>query len=185
MEDSLHQDAIETQNNADLLISEKEIMSSINIVARDIKAVIGDEVPVLLCVMKGGLMFTAELMKRIQSPLELDYLHVDRYRNQTQGSSIHWRKEPDIDLQGRLVLLVDDIFDEGYTLQELIAYCSAKGASKVLSAVLLKKALAKKHTEIEPDFIGLTISDRYVFGWGMDYRSYWRNLTDIYAVSKS
>lgn len=184
MEDLLHQDAVDTRNKADLLISEKEIKSSINNVARNIKAVIGDEVPVLLCVMKGGLMFTAELMKRIQSPLELDYLHVDRYRNQTQGSSIHWRKEPDIDLNGRLVLLVDDIFDEGYTMQELIAYCSANGASKVLSTVLLKKALAKKHTDFEPNFVGLETVDRYVFGWGMDYKGYWRNLSDVYAVSE-
>lgn len=184
MEDLLLQDVIKTRDKADLLISEKDINSAIDRVAANIKAVIGDEVPIFLCVMKGGLTFTAELMKRIQSPLELDYVHVDRYRNRTQGSSIHWYKEPDTDLKGRLVLLVDDIFDEGYTLQELIAYCKAKGASKILSAVLLKKTLAKKYIDTEPDFVGLEISDRYVFGLGMDYKGFWRNLSDIYAAGK-
>ena len=185
MQDTLFQDAIITRNNADLLITETDINNAIGRVAENIKTKIANEVPILLCVMKGGLIFTAELMKRIQSPLEVDYVHVDRYRNQTQSSSIHWYKKPDIDLKGRLVLLIDDIFDEGYTMQALIAYCEKKGASKVLSAVLLKKVLAKKYSDTEPDFVGLSITDRYVFGWGMDYKGYWRNLTNVYAVGKS
>ena len=185
MDDTLFKDALETVENADMLISKKEIENAIDQVVSSIKSSVGNEVPVLLCVMKGGLMFASELMQRIQLPVELDYIHVDRYRNKTQGSSIHWHKEPDISLNGRLVLLVDDIFDEGYTMQELIAYCKAKGASKVLSVVLLQKVLAKKHTEIKPDFVGLEITNRYVFGWGMDYKGYWRNLTDIFAVSET
>jgi len=184
MEDSLLKDVIKTREQADLLISEKDINKAIDQVAERLQATMGEEVPVFLCVMKGGLMFTSELMKRIQSPIELDYLHVDRYRNKTHGSAIHWHKEPDIDLTGRLVLLVDDIFDEGYTMQELIAYCKAKGARKVLSVVLLNKILAKNHLKIEPDFVGLTTTDRYVFGWGMDYKGYWRNLSSVYAVSE-
>ena len=185
MKDTLLQDAIITRDNADLLITETDINNAIDRVAENIKTKIGNEVPILLCVMKGGLIFTAELMKRIQSPLEVDYVHVDRYRNQTQGSSIHWHRKPDINLKGRLVLLIDDIFDEGYTMQELISYCKKKGASKVLSAVLLKKVLAKKYLDIEPNFVGLSTTDRYVFGWGMDYKGYWRNLANVYAVDKS
>ena len=184
MQGLLLEDAVEIREKADLLISEKDINTAIDLVAENIQAAIGSEVPIFLCVMKGGLMFTAELMKRIQSFLELDYVHVDSYRNKTQGAGIHWHKEPDIDIKGRLVLLIDDIFDEGYTLQELIAYCEVKGASKVLSAVLLKKTLAKKNTDIEPDFVGLKIADRYVFGWGMDCKGCWRNLSNVYAVRK-
>jgi len=185
MQDSLLKDAIKTREQADLLISEKDINKAVDQIAEKLQEVIGEEVPIFLCVMKGGLMFTSELMKRIQSPIELDYAHVDRYRNKTHGGAIHWHKEPDIGLNGRLVLLIDDIFDEGYTMQELMAYCKAKGASKVLSVVLLKKMLAKRHTEVEPDFVGLTATDRYVFGWGMDYKGYWRNLSSVYAVSNN
>ena len=183
MEESLLQEVIRVRNNADLLISENEIHRAIDQVADNIKNVVSEEVPIFLCVMKGGLPFTSELMKRIQIPLELDYVHVDRYRNKTQGSSIQWHKEPNIDIKNRLVVIVDDIFDQGYTMQELIAYCEAKGANKVMSAVLIKKVLAKKHTDNEPDFIGLTTEDRYLFGWGMDYKGHWRNLSNIYAVS--
>ena len=185
MQDTSLQDAVDVVEQADLLISKKEIEIAIDQVASEVKSIIGDEVPILLCVMKGGFMFAAELMKRIQLPLELDYVHVDRYRNQTRGSDLQWHKEPDINLQNRLVLLVDDIFDEGYTMQELIAYCAEKHVAKVLTVVLLKKSLAKKHTEIEPDIYGLACPDKYVFGWGMDYKGYWRNLTDVFAVVKS
>ena len=124
-------------------------------------------------------------MQRISSTMLLDYVHVDRYRNKTKGSSIHWHKEPDTPLDGRIVIIVDDILDEGYTLQELIAYCEAKGAKKVLSAVLLKKKLPKTPTCVKPDFIGLEVNDNYVFGWGMDYKGYLRNLSSIYAIAES
>ncbi len=178
------QDAIETQDQADILVFRNDIYHAIDLIAGNLKAEIADEVPVFLCVMKGGLMFTAELMKHLQTPLELDYVHVDRYRNTTRGDNLHWHKKPHTDLSNRLVVLIDDIFDEGYTLQELISYCKAEGAGKVLSVVLLKKILEKRHINIEPDFVGLEIEDRYVFGWGMDYKGFWRNLSDVYAVSK-
>ena len=184
MEDSLLLEVIKVRENADLIITESEIHRAIDQVAENIKAALHGEVPVFLCVMKGGLQFTSELMKRIQSPLELDYVHVDRYRNKTHGSSIHWHKEPSINLKNRLVVIIDDIFDEGYTMQELIAYCEAKEANKVISVVLLKKKLATKHTDYEADFIGLTTEDRYLFGWGMDYKGHWRNLSNIYAVNE-
>ncbi len=185
MSETLLREATETLEQADLIINEKTIYKAIDELVEKIKEYINDnEVPVLLCVMRGGLMFTSELMKRLQMPVELDYVHVDRYRDKTQGGSLHWHKEPDANLNERLVLLADDIFDEGYTMQELIAYCKAKGAREVKSVVLLKKSLAEKYIDIEPDFVGLECVDRYVFGWGMDYKGYWRNLSDVYAVSR-
>ena len=184
MKDDLLQEVIRIRDYADLIITENEVHCAIDQIGTNLNKVINETVPVFLCVMKGGLPFTSELMKRTQIPLELDYVHVDRYRDKTQGSSIHWHKEPSIDLTNRFVVLLDDIFDEGYTMQELIAYCIENGANKVMSAVLLKKILGNKCTDYEPDFVGLTIEDRYVFGWGMDYKGYWRNLTNVYAVSE-
>lgn len=186
MQENLNQqDIINVRENADVLISMVEVNRAIDVVAKDIEASFENEVPIMLCVMKGGLMFTSALMQRITSPMLLDYVHVDRYRNKIQGSSIHWHKEPDTSLKDRIVIIVDDILDEGYTLQELIAYCEAKGAKKVLSAVLLKKKLSNTPTNVTPDFIGLEVMDRYVFGWGMDYKGYLRNLSSIYAIADS
>ncbi len=186
MEENLSQkDIADVHKCADILITEQEINLAIDVVAKNIESCLENEVPIMLCVMKGGLMFTSALMQRIALPMQLDYVHVDRYRNQTQGSSIHWHKEPDTPLLDRTVIIVDDILDEGYTLQELVAYCKAKGAKKVLSAVLLKKKLSRTPTNVTPDFIGLEVTDRYVFGWGMDYKGYLRNLTSIYAITES
>lgn len=185
MEELSYKQISDVQQHADELISESEINQAIEKVASEIEAHTKNEVPIFLCVMKGGLMFTAALMQRIKSPLVLDYVHVDRYRNTTEGSSIHWHKEPDTNLDGRVVIIIDDILDEGYTLRELIAYCEAKGAAKVLSAVLLKKKLSNAPVNIIPDFIGMEVSDRYVFGWGMDYKGYLRNQSSIYAIAKS
>ncbi len=184
MENLSHQDIEQALARAEILITEKEINSAIDHVAEKIEAATQNQVPIYLCVMKGGAMFTSALMQRIKSPMILDYVHVDRYRNTTQGSSIHWHKEPDTSLEGRVVVIVDDILDEGYTLRELIAYCEAKGAKKVLSAVLLKKKLINKPTDTKADFVGLEVSDRYVFGWGMDYKGYLRNQSCIYAVAE-
>jgi len=185
MEELTYQDIVQVRDNADVLIAEDEIYQAIDRVAQDIESSLINEVPVMLCVMKGGLMFTSALMQRIASPMILDYVHVDRYRNKTQGSSIHWHKEPDTPLGDRTVIIVDDILDEGFTLQELVAYCQAKGAKRVLSAVLLKKKLSNTPTNVVPDFIGLEVTDRYVFGWGMDYKGYLRNLSSIYAISEN
>ncbi len=185
MEDLSRNKILQVRENADEVISEQNINQAIDKVANQIEKKINNEVPVFLCVMKGGLMFTAALMQRIKAPLVLDYVHVDRYRNKTQGSSIHWHKEPDTNLKGRLVIIIDDILDEGYTLQELIAYCHAKGAKNVLSAVLLKKKLANKPVDIEPDFQGMEVVDRYVFGWGMDYKGYLRNQSSIYVINET
>lgn len=182
MDELTHQEIVQVRENADILISEDEINKAIDRVAQEIESSLNNEVPIILCVMKGGLMFTAALMQRISSPMILDYIHVDRYRNKTQGSSIHWHKEPDTSLKDQTVIIVDDILDEGYTLQELFAYCQSKGAKKVVSAVLLKKKLSTTPTNIKPEFIGLEVTDRYVFGWGMDYKGYLRNLSSIYAV---
>ncbi len=184
MEDISHQEIKQVLANAEVLITEKEINVAIDSVAEDIKVATQNLVPIYLCVMKGGAMFTSALMQRIKTPMILDYIHVDRYRNKTSGSSIHWHKEPDTTLKDQVVVIVDDILDEGYTLRELIAYCEAKGAKKVLSAVLLEKKLKNKPTETTADFIGMEVSDRYVFGWGMDYKGYLRNQSCIYAISE-
>jgi hypoxanthine phosphoribosyltransferase len=84
---------------------------------------------------------------------------------------------------GRNVLIVDDILDEGITLQELIKYCEQEGVSSVHTAVLVNKLHDRKHLDTA-DYIGLTVEDRYVFGYGMDYKGYLRNVPGIYAVDE-
>lgn len=168
---------------ADLLYSAEEVASALDVLATEITAALGDKNPLLLCVMNGGVIVTGHLMTRLDFPLEQDYLHATRYRGATSGShTITWLHKPDISLEGRHVLLVDDILDEGYTLREISRWCQIQGAASVHVAVLADKQHDRRVEDVVCDFSALHLVDRYVFGFGMDYKEYWRNANGIYAV---
>lgn len=143
-----------------------------------------DSNPLCLCVMTGGIIPTGQLLPRLDFPLELDYIHLNRYRGDVRGDTIHWLRKPAAHaLEGRVILLIDDILDEGLTLSSAIAYCREQGARETYVAVLADKQRERGAGGLEKaDFTGLTIPNRYVFGYGLDYRSYWRNAPGVYAV---
>jgi hypoxanthine phosphoribosyltransferase len=133
--------------------------------------------------MNGGLLPTGLLLQRLPFPMKVDYLHATRYREKTVGSlELMWQRMPSESLSNRHVLIVDDILDEGHTLAEIIKYCQAQGPASLRSAVLAQK---DHDRGVRPplDYVGLRVPDRYVFGCGMDYKGYWRNLMGIYAVT--
>lgn len=134
---------------------------------------------VILCVMNGCLVFCAELMLRLDIPVRLDFVRISRYRESTTGGELEWRSRPETDLDGKRVLLLDDIFDEGYTLAAIAEFCRCEGATDILTAVLVEKLHDRKATAFRPDLVGLTCPDEYVFGFGMDYEGRWRNLPEI------
>lgn len=168
---------------ADELHSTNNVSAALDRMAVDITAQLKDSNPLVLCVMIGGLITTGQLLTRLTFPLQVDYIHATRYRGDTQGGQLQWRAAPSVPLQDRIVLLIDDIFDEGWTLEAIINSCKAAGAKEVHSAVLVEKNHDRK-AAIRPTFVGLQVEDRYVFGYGMDYKEYWRNLAGIYAVKK-
>ncbi|MBW6476866.1 MAG: hypoxanthine-guanine phosphoribosyltransferase, partial [Chromatiales bacterium] len=104
-----------------------------------------------------------------------------RYRGDTAGGDLQWRVAPRFEVTGRCVLIVDDILDEGLTLQAIIKWCWEQGANEVYSAVLVEKKHAR-NVGVDADFIGIEIPDRYVFGYGMDYKECLRNAPGIFAV---
>lgn len=120
---------------------------------------------------------------RLPFPLQVDYMHATRYRMETSGADLDWRVAPEAALTGREVLIIDDILDEGKTLAEIIKYCQKKGAANVYTAVLVDKLHDRKAVKgFKADFSGLEAADRFLFGYGMDYKGYWRNAPGIYAV---
>lgn len=178
-----HDHLMAVRANADLLYGEDEVARALDGMAAAIEQVVGDQDPLLLCVMNGGLVVSSELFTRLQCPVQLDYLHATRYQG-TQGSrDLKWISRPAGPLLGRTVLVVDDILDEGMTLAAILAYCREQQARAVYSAVLVEKRHTRKPGAVSADFVGLQIEDRYVFGYGMDYHGYWRNLKGIYAVN--
>jgi len=141
-----------------------------------------DTNPALLSKWTGAMIPATWLVQRLDFPLELDYVHATRYQGGTVGAELDWLVRPRAQLRGRCVLVVDDILDEGVTLAAIVEYCRAAGARAVYSCVLVQKRHERPRALHEADFTGLTVDDRYVFGCGMDYHGYLRNLPAIYAV---
>ncbi len=173
----------QVQKNARLLFSVNEVENAIDLMAENINACLANANPVLLCVMNGGIVVTGKLMTRLNFPLTIDAINVSRYGQQTSGSNLNWIQRPTGSLQNRNILIIDDILDEGITLQAIYQYCQEQGASQIYSAVLVEKQLAKVKP-IQADFIGLSVANHYIYGYGMDYKGYLRNAAGIYACAE-
>lgn len=137
----------------------------------------------LLGVMLGGMVPLVKISERLRGDFMIDYCHVSRYGGRTTGGELQWLRMPRADLGKMTVVVVDDIFDEGCTLDGIRRHCLAAGARRVLTAVLVRKRHTRAITAHGPDFVGLEVGDEYVFGCGMDYGERWRHLDAIYAVS--
>jgi len=142
------------------------------------------ENPLVLCVMKGGIVFTGHLLTRLSCTPELDYIHVTRYRNQTSGGELEWLVYPETPIAGRTVLILDDILDEGITLNAIVEYCHTQDAKEVITAVLLHKKHDRCKAGVSSDYVALEVEDRYVFGFGMDYKGQLRHINAIYAIGE-
>lgn len=138
--------------------------------------------PVVLGVMTGAIIPLGRLLPRLGFALEVDYIHATRYHGSTVGRDLVWLARPQTPLRGRTVLVVDDILDEGHTLAGIIQECRDEGAEAVYTAVLVDKPNPRRVEGLAADFTGLEVPDRYVFGAGMDYRGYLRNVDGIYAA---
>lgn len=168
---------------ADCLVDEARVYSAIRTMAHDITGRLQETNPLLLCVMNGGLILTGQLLPLLKFPVQAEYLHATRYRQETTGGILEWKLRPEVDMNGRTIIVVDDILDEGTTLCAIADYCKAHGAAEVLTAVLVDKQHDRKaRPDLKADFTGLTVEDRFLFGFGMDYKGYWRNAPGIYAV---
>ncbi|MCK5696850.1 MAG: hypoxanthine-guanine phosphoribosyltransferase [Gammaproteobacteria bacterium] len=166
---------------AECLITQEEMHSAVVTLAQNITAEIANTQPIVIGIMNGGMIPMGLLVPELDFPLQLDYVHATRYRDKIHGGDMRWLVEPQLSLQDRTILLVDDIHDEGITLESIKIYCEQKGAQKVYSAVLVNKIHNRKKGT-SADFIALDIPDRYVFGLGLDYKGLLRNAPGIFAV---
>ncbi len=185
--DNLISEELRTENILDkskLLISKDQLYLSFDNIAFDITLQLKDSNPIVICVMNGGLMFTSELLKRLRFPLQLDYVHASRYgENITPGATLNWKKHPSIDLLNRNIILVDDVLDGGVTFARIRDYCLEKGAKSVNTVVMVDKKVDRDPTGLKSaDFSCVSVGDEYIFGFGLDYKGYWRNLPGIYAL---
>ena len=175
-------EAIRVRETARQLVSPARVSLALDRMAAAASEALAHENPLVLPIMNGGAFTAVELCQRLNFPHELDFVHVTRYDGALAGGELSWRAWPERDMEGRTVLVVDDILDHGDTLRAICERLQKAGAGKVYVAVLAVKRLDQPRARPDVDFAGLEVEDAYVFGCGMDYKGYWRGLTGIYAA---
>lgn len=176
------QDPREFLVQSSLVASRDQVKAAVDRLAAEINDYYGDRPIVLLVVMTGAIVPGAWLAARLKMPLRMDFIHATRYAGQTQGGELDFRVPPRLNLQDQEVLIIDDIYDVGLTLELIERYCIARGARSVNSAVLVRKQHGRETAGELPRFIGMDVPDQYVFGCGMDVYEHWRHLEEIRAL---
>jgi hypoxanthine phosphoribosyltransferase len=173
--------ARELLQQARVVHSAEVVNAAVTRLAGEINRSLREANPLVICVMRGALVFAGQLLPQLDFPLQLDVMDATRYGEATRGAALSLRMMPAAQVAGRTVLLVDDILDEGVTLAALRAKLLELGALRVLTAVFAVKQ-TNRAKPLAADFFGVTVPDAYVFGFGMDVHGYWRNLPVIYAL---
>jgi len=175
--------AREIFHKAELIHSSQAVTDAVKRLAGEISAQLAEQQPLVLCVMSGATVFAGQLLPLLAFPLDFDYVQVSRYGDAIRGGQMMWKVPPPVNVKGRVVLVLDDILDEGITLAEIRASVLELGAAACFSAVFAEKETGRPKP-ICADFTGLRVPDRYVFGFGMDVHGAWRNLPAIYAMKE-
>lgn len=169
------------RRRAELVADAQTVTGAIDRLAVRVTLALQNANPLVLCIMNGGLIFCGRLLRRLHFPLEQAYVHVARYGQYTRGGLLDWLATPPQSVAGRNVLIVDDVLDDGDTLRAVCDWLASEGAAAVWTTVLVRKD-TPRNAALNIDFTGLVCPDRYLFGCGMDFRSYWRNLPAVYAL---
>jgi len=182
VEAEMEEELARVRATARRLVGPDEIELAVDRMAQEITEKLSMANPLVLGVMTGGLMPLGMLLRRLEFPLQVDYTHLTRYGLHTTGGELRWIKRPPQSVRGRTVLVVDDLLDHGITLQAIVEACTTLGAAEVLTAVLVTKQVVNRAGLARTDFSGLALPDAYLFGYGMDYKTWLRNAPGIYAV---
>ncbi len=183
--DKIKKEFLAVDKNAKQLYSQKELLDKLQIVAKQISKDYKNKNLICLCVLNGGIVTLGQLLPLITCPTLVDSIHLTRYNGKTTASkNIQWKSKPSINLNALDVLLVDDILDEGITLFELTQYCKAQKANSVKSMVLVNKTHNRKFKNIKADYVACNVPDEYVYGFGMDFKEFGRNKSEIVFTQK-
>lgn len=167
---------------ARLLIGAAEVEQAWQRLADGLQPLVHAADCILLGVMLGGMVSLVEIARRLDGNFLLDHCQLSRYRGALSGGELRWLSRPQQAMRGRVVVLVDDIFDQGHTLAALRRHCQEAGAERVLAAVLVRKRHDRPVIGPIPELVGLEVGDEFVFGCGMDHEERWRHLPDIHAL---
>jgi hypoxanthine phosphoribosyltransferase len=165
-----------------LLFSKDHIAEQVERLGRDITRDHPDSELVMVCILKGSFLFFADLVRAVQAPLVVDFMRVASYGSDTQTSGIvEVRKDLEIPIAGRDVVIVEDIIDSGHTLSTLYNLLLLRNPRSLRICTLIDKR-CRREVEIEADYAGITMDDGFIIGYGLDYDERYRNLADIFVV---
>jgi hypoxanthine phosphoribosyltransferase len=171
--------------NASVLIDTQTIQACIDKLAAKLTDEYQRKNPVCLVAMKGGVVFAGQLLTRLDFLLQVEYCHPTRYGMHTTGADMQWKTKPPESVSGRDVLILDDIYDEGHTLLSIAQECQQLGAKTVNVAVLISKKHNRKiPLPVNNIHCGFEVPDKFIFGFGLDYKGYFRNCNCVYALEK-
>ncbi len=177
-------EAKKLREKASVLFDQQAVAAAITNVAKKMNEALADKNPVLLCVMNGAVVFMGQLVTQLTFPLQIDYVHVTRYMGGIEGREIHWVAEPNISLKDRNIVIIEDILDGGLTLAAVKIFCINHGAASVICAALIDKKRLREEGGVEScEFVGLTVEDKFLIGYGLDYQGYFRNEPSILIVN--
>ena len=158
-----------------VLVTEEQIQTRIKEMGKEISEEYKDKDPVVLGVLKGVVMFYADMMKHITVPCQMDFMCLSSYRGGTSTGNMIVKQDMSVDVNGRHVLILEDILDSGYTLSRIVEMLKERGPASVKICTMLDKPSGRKEP-LEADYVCFTIPDGFVVGMGLDYQDYYRNL---------
>ena len=170
------------QFNLKLLKSKKEIAAAVEQLAKKINKDYQHSVPLLIGVLKGSFVFIADLIRQLSINLEISFVELSSYENSRESSGdVKFVKGLDIDIKNRDVLIVEDIIDTGITITSLLNYLEKKNPSSIRICSLTSKPSRRKK-EIKIDYLGFKVPNKFIVGYGLDYKEKYRNLPEIYSL---
>lgn len=167
-----------------ILLTSEQIQNKVEELGKKISVDYKGKELLLICILKGSFIFMSDLCKKIELPLTLDFMAVSSYGDSTQSSGVvRIIKDLEEDIEGKDVLIVEDIIDTGLTLSYLINILESRGPKTVKVCTLLDKPERRK-SKVKPDYLGFTIPDEFVVGYGLDYAEKYRNSPFVSILSE-
>jgi len=166
------------------IISKKDIAGAVRRLASMIEKDYGNERIIFVCLLKGSFMFTSDLVRYVHNPTRVDFMRTSSYGTGTRSKGmVEIKKDIEEVIEGENVIIVEDIIDSGLTLKRVRDMLSERGPKSVRICALLDKR-GRRQVEIEGDYVGFTLDDGFVVGYGIDYAEEYRNLPEIYVVEE-
>jgi len=165
------------------LITKEQLNRRIVEMGKEISEEFRNDELIALCVLKGAVFFTTDLLRAMDIDVALDFIQISSYGNEKQSSGVVTiLKEPQLDMHGKAVLIIEDIIDSGLSMSEVFKYIEKRGASKVKVATFLDKPTARK-MPFDADYVGFSIEPKFVIGYGLDFAEKYRNIPEIRVLT--